>query len=346
MKRFWQWVATHPYLFLFIILLPVMLLRDFTPRNELKYMAIADNALADGTFWTFSFNGEPYADKPPFYLWLVMLVKAIFDESLIPIQRLIICLHSFLPAMGVLEIMRRWVKKYAPGSLNETWSFWMLATCGLWLGVTVVARMDMLMTFFIVWALYEFWAQQHRWTFAFLVFMGLFTKGPFGILVPLLATLVWSLCTKNWHMWLRFWSWRTWLVISVCCAIWFGMTWKEGGNEYLNNMLFHQTFGRAVNSWQHNRHWYHYLKTIWYTTLPWGPFCIFMILWRVCKRCEWKSLQGYFICIFLVTFFWASCVSGKLDIYLLPIYPFMVYGGMMSFKQFKEYRAKKLEQKV
>ena len=47
-----------PYI---VALLPVMIFRDFSPRNELRYLTIVDEALSSGSFWTFTFEGEPYA---------------------------------------------------------------------------------------------------------------------------------------------------------------------------------------------------------------------------------------------------------------------------------------------
>lgn len=40
-------------------LLPVMILRDFTPSNELRYLSIADEALRDGHLFAFSTTGCP-----------------------------------------------------------------------------------------------------------------------------------------------------------------------------------------------------------------------------------------------------------------------------------------------
>ena len=53
---------------------PVLALRDFSPANELRYLSIADEALADGHWFAFSNHGEPYADKPPLYFWIVMQI--------------------------------------------------------------------------------------------------------------------------------------------------------------------------------------------------------------------------------------------------------------------------------
>ena len=58
-----------------VAVLPVLILRDFTPSNELRYLSIADEALRNHTFFVFTNHGVPYADKPPLYLLIIMLCR-------------------------------------------------------------------------------------------------------------------------------------------------------------------------------------------------------------------------------------------------------------------------------
>ena len=58
------------YLIWFIALLPIMILRDFTPNNELRYLSIVDEAISNGNIFTFTNQGEIYADKPPLHFGL------------------------------------------------------------------------------------------------------------------------------------------------------------------------------------------------------------------------------------------------------------------------------------
>lgn len=76
---------------LFVALLPLMCLRDFTPDNELRYLSIADEALREGHFFAFTSHGAPYADKPPLYLWIVMLCRAVAGRHLLPLLGLFPC---------------------------------------------------------------------------------------------------------------------------------------------------------------------------------------------------------------------------------------------------------------
>ena len=57
---------TFIFVIMLLALLPIMLLRDFTPDNELRYLSIADEALRNHTFFAFTNHGVAYADKPPF----------------------------------------------------------------------------------------------------------------------------------------------------------------------------------------------------------------------------------------------------------------------------------------
>ena len=71
-----RWVADHiVYIVAIVAVVPLMLWRDFTPANELRYLSIADEALARHAFFAFTNHGVAYADKPPLYLWIVMAGK-------------------------------------------------------------------------------------------------------------------------------------------------------------------------------------------------------------------------------------------------------------------------------
>ncbi len=340
MKSFWN--ILKPYLPYIIALLPVMIFRDFTPRNELRYLTIADEALRDGHFWSFTFLDEPYADKPPLYIWLVMASRWLLGSHM----KWVICLFSLIPALGILHIMDRWTRSLcwagkgepAKTRFDSDFYLWMTATMGLQLGLAVFARMDMLMSLFIVWALYLYWQKGSSWKFGVLVFMALFSKGPFGVLIPLLVTLAWMLISRDYRTWLKMWSWRAWVVLVAGCTVWFGSAYLEGGADYLNNMLFHQTVDRAVQAFHHKRPWFFYLVHIWYTALPWGPLALVGIgryLYRVLRnRTSFVAdEQSFFVTAFLVTLVLLSCVSGKLDVYLLPAYPFLAYGGLMEMQR-------------
>lgn len=91
------------YLSLFVALIPMLLLRDFTSSNELRYLSIADEALRNHTFFVFTNHGVPYADKPPLYLWIIMLCRWLTGTHLM----WLLSLFSVVPALVTVDTVDR-----------------------------------------------------------------------------------------------------------------------------------------------------------------------------------------------------------------------------------------------
>lgn len=330
-------------LMVLVAVLPIIIFRDFTPSNELRYLSIADESLATGRWWAFTNHAIPYADKPPLYLWCIMLGKWLFGSHLMWFYSL----FSIIPAFVTAGVMYRWTREEINPEF-QTSALLMLFTCGLFAGMVFTLRMDMLMTMFIVLAFRSFRRlvipeeeppMGKRLLFALWIFLAVFSKGPMGILIPLVATTVWLLLTRRMRLWTRAWGWPAWTLLIVLCAGWFGAVYAEGGMEYLDNLLVHQTVGRAVNSFHHKRPFWYYLVSLTYTLLPW-TFVIFgSVVYGVRKyRRDDASLFNYFLVIILTTFVLLSAISSKLQVYMLPAYPFMAYLAVMVCARHKESR--------
>ena len=324
----YKWI----FFLLFIALLPLLSLRDYTVGNELRYLSIADEALRNGTFFAFTNHGTFYADKPPLYFWIIMLEKWLFGQH----YMWFISLFSYIPAMVIACIMDRWCAQ----SLNENYrrtGVLMLMSCGLFLALIFILRMDILMCMFITLALYTFYRmlngegnmQRNAILFPLFIFLAVFTKGPIGILVPLLSTVVFLLLTKRFRTIGKYWGWKTWGILLLCFGAWFSAAYAEGGSEYMNNMLFHQTIDRAVNSFRHDRPFYHYCLTIWYAMLPWSFLLASVLIISAIKKPKYTELQKYFLTIIGTTFIMLSSISSKVDVYMLPMFPFILYLALM-----------------
>ena len=320
------------YLLYTVLLLLPFIFRDYTPDNELRYISIIDEALANGSVFTFYNHGEAYADKPPLFFWLMMLSRMLTGEHIFWIYGL----FSVLPAMGIVVLMNRWIRAEQPHSkllpAGE-----MLLTTGIFLGAALVLRMDMLMAFFITLSLYTFYRVYHKknkpyekWLLPVYIFLGVFTKGPMGILIPLVSVLTYIAINKGWKQLPRCFGWKQFVILLSLCAVWFGCIYMEGGKEYLHNILFRQTVGRGINSFYHKAPFYYYLKTMPYTFAPWSITYI-ALLWAGFRQGKQVAdLEKYFISIILSGIVLLSLVSSKLDVYLLPVYPFVVYLSVLQ----------------
>ena len=231
----------YRYLYYILLLIPAFLFRDYTPTNELKYISIVDEALKNGTWFTFYNHGAVYADKPPLFFWLIMLIKLITGTY----NMWLIGLFSLLPTIGIMAVMDQWVRKEGIAS-NPLVSNALLLTTGMFLGSALVVRMDMLMTCFIVVSLYIFWtiykndehARIGRSVLPVFIFLALFTKGPIGLLIPVVSIISFLVLKKQIRTIGRYLGWQQWTILAGLCALWFALIYVEGGRDYLYNILF------------------------------------------------------------------------------------------------------------
>jgi len=317
--------------------LPLIWFRDFTPLNELRYLSIADEALRNGHVFTFTNHGIPYADKPPLFLWLIMAAKSLLGSH----QMWILALGSLIPALVIIQTMDNWVK-HELTQANRFTAKLMLMSSGLFLGLSLLVRMDMLMCMFIVLALNTFYRMYQdrpgKWDdllFPIYVFMALFSKGPFGLLIPLLTTLIFLFINNKIKKSGRYWGWKTWLILIILCAIWFSGVVNEGVPGYLNNLLFHQTVDRGIDTFHHKEPFYYYFVSYWYSLAPWSMLILVVLLLSAVKRHIKTDLERFFLTTIAVIFIILSLVSSKIQIYLAPAFPFMIYLTALLLQKFK-----------
>ncbi|MCM1291191.1 MAG: dolichyl-phosphate-mannose--protein mannosyltransferase [Prevotella sp.] len=339
--RYWIYIVA------FIAMLPALILRDFTPDNELRYVSIAGEALDNLTFFTFTNHGEIYADKPPMYMWICMLGRYLFGTRCL----WFVALFSVIPAFVITEVMGKWSEEVLPERWRNVAKLMLLSSV-LYLGLALTMRMDMLMAMFIVLSLREFYrmyseggAYRYRWLFPIYLFLGLFTKGPYGLLIPLLSSVVFLQFAHRIKDIGKYWGWRTWTVLIGLCLIWFGAVFCEGGYPYIENLLVKQTVGRAVKSFAHDEPFYFYCISIWYSIAPWSLCVIGLIVGAFFRRHFYgsvKELEKFYLTVTGVTFVMLSLVSSKLAVYLLPTFPFIIYSGAFLLPQYKDSRWVKL----
>ncbi|MCD7970478.1 MAG: dolichyl-phosphate-mannose--protein mannosyltransferase [Alistipes sp.] len=308
-----------------LLLLPVLIMRDYQPSHELKYLSIVDEALENNTWFAFYNHGEPYADKPPLFFWGMMIAKKLTGRHLL----WLIGLLSLVPAAGVMAVMDKWFARagiaHYPLASNL-----MLGTCVMFLGAAGVLRMDMLMLFFIVLSLYTFYKiysgqanRWDRWLLPVWIFLALFSKGPVGLLVPVLSIVVFLAVKRDLRFLVKCFGGG--LMILVLSALWFFMVYLDGGPEYLDNLLFKQTVGRGIDAYHHKEpFWYYFVHILWMLA-PWTLLIAAAMGTGLKNRIMRNDTQKFFFCIMVVTFLMLTAFSSKVQIYMLPVFPFLVY---------------------
>lgn len=349
------------YIPFLIAAIPALILRDFSPSDELRYISIANEAIAQNHWLAFTYQNIPYADVQPLYIWLLRMWKTLFLHH----NMWSIGLLSLVPALVIIWVMNRWVMKFDLGSMrlkdgsqSRRLARFMLCTCALQLAMSIYLRMEMLFSLWIILALYNFWKllylplgpndldvqpqpvvrphHHNQCLFALYIFLAVFTQGATGFYLIFLITTAYLFVSRKIGLWGRVWNWRVWGLLALSFGLWFYGTYLEGGESYLRMMLERLTLGGTIISPDHHRPWFYLLATIWLDTLPWGPVCLIAIGYTLYKRHALASpLQSFYMTAMTVTIAMFSCFRSKLDVHLLPAVPFIIYLGVMQFKQWQ-----------
>jgi len=321
-----RWTLVGLSLFLLLLgLVP----RELWGVDEPLVGTIIREMVADGHWLVPYLNGTIYTEKPPLYFWLSAL-PALLTGTLIPLW---LRLPSTLSAIGCLWLTYRMGARLFTARAG-LFAAGVLATSLLFALTSQITRMDMPLTLIILAVLYcyvRFMEEEQagsadkatRWALALYPLVGLsfLTKGPIGPVLP--AFIIGSVLLWQWD-WRGVMRLRPITGALLACAVvlpWLVPAVLQAGIGYANVIILQQSVGRAISSFSHGRPFYYYLYTFPVTFLPWLFFLpiAFLWLWRRREALEWRLpfLLSWTVGLFL----FLSVMSGKLVIYLLPLFP-------------------------
>lgn len=332
------------FLIYLLIFVPILLIRYPDIRNELKYFVVADNLLETKNFFILKYFSELYPDKPPLFFWLLGFLKKYCGNLFMPAA---VFLGSVLPSFLITIFSYSLFAKIR----DEKSGFFIaisLCTVPFFMGISLVLRMDMLMSFFIFMALYNFFSLYYNFIpknlknilfMYFYIFLGIFTKGPAGIVVPLITIFVFLLLENNLNFLKKIYLGRGIIFILILIGIWQYFILKSPqGKEYLMLILGQETIGRIVKAKTHVKPFYYYLQMLPVLLYPYGIFFIGSLVYYI-KNIkfykEWDILEKIGFSWTVVPLLAFSCASGKLDIYLLPLFigmSIMIYSFIIKSK--------------
>ena len=332
-------------LFIYLIIyIPIALKRFPDIRNEIKYYAITDNLIKSREFFILKYFSELYPDKPSLYFWLIRF----FKENFANFNFLSIFFGSIIPSFIIIILIYNFFTKLK----SENFGFLVavsLATTPFFMGISVFLRMDMLMNLFITISLYYFFSVyfnliKNSWfnkgIIYISIFLGIFTKGIAGGMVPLSIILGFLILEKN----LTFLKKINFLAgvgfIIFCTLVWFLLIYLQPeGKEYLSLMFKQETVGRIVKAKTHIKPFYYYFVRLSFLIFPYSLFwyCgIFYYLKNIKNYNRWNYLEKIGVIWSMVPLVLFSLASGKLDIYMLPLFTGMILLSLNFFIKIKE----------
>lgn len=338
-SRIWNTCENHPWLFMTVT---VAVQTWFTLNNralwfsdEVRYANAYQNLVTNGDWLVLSLNGVPYPDKPPVYFWFLWLLDALTPADMPTVFFLGAALSGliFLFASYALARTLKFSKSVSLAGVL------ILLTNFLLVGLFHYSRMDLLFSACIMGAcacLFRAFSEekQGHWPISGLVLAGLATliKGPLGIIIPLLTAFLWL----AWRGELR--KLFTIRFLTGACvmlgilALWIlGVVMTQGPSFLMETVIGKHVLQRATNTFHHREPWPYYFIALPLAWLPWTLFFVVLPLKKIFQADFWKSIlrertggngkRSFLWLLFLGVFFLLSSLSGKVLIYILPLFP-------------------------
>jgi 4-amino-4-deoxy-L-arabinose transferase-like glycosyltransferase len=303
---------------------------------EARYALAAREMLRGGPLLVAHLFGELYPDKPPLYFWVTALFGWLDGGR---IGEATARLPAALAALaGLLLVYRLGGDLF--GRRTGLLAALVLATSNLFFWYARQGHPDQFLTVFVTLACLGLWrvldspagAARNRWVAVAYVAMGLgvLSKGLLGLVLPLLAGLVYAAATGP----LRGVPARLRLgpgfaIFLAVVLAWYGPAVLRYGTGYLYETLVHQHAMRYAETWAHKAPWYYYFGEFPSGFFPWVLFLpgAFVLGWRrVDDEAGVRAGSGsrpflFPLGWFVAGFIFFSFASGKRGAYLLPLYP-------------------------
>ena len=320
---------------------------DYNTKGEPRESLVSYSMLHSGN-WILPRNsvGE-IAYKPPMLHWCVAAVSAVVGEVTEQTSRI----PSALAFIALTMFTYVFYRRRCDGM--TAWLTALLTFTGYELHrMGYNCRVDMLLTFFIVAALYGLYAWHEKGmkglplTAILMMSLGTLTKGPIGTLLPCLLTGIYLLLRKV-SLWKSLlWMMGIGLLSLVIPFLWYLAAYRQSGDEFIRLMM-EENVGRMTSTMSYKVHvepWYINFLYILMGMAPWTLLGLIALIanprqlaltdagdWRSWPRrfVRWVttlqplSLHAAIVITVTVVFF---CIPEcKRSVYLMPIYPFLSY---------------------
>jgi len=344
LDRLWDLIRRRPWLSL-ALLTAVQTAFTLSSRalwfsDEVRY-ADAYAGLLRGRWLVLSLNGVAYPDKPPLYFWFLRALDALPGLS----DPAVFFLGAAVSGLCMLYATLVWARtlglKDDAGALA---GLILLATL-FFAGLLHYSRMDLLFAALIIAAQAAFCGAfgpfngpkakaRRTWLCALaLVLAGLatLTKGPLGLLFPVLTTLLFLAWRGRAREFFRACMLPGLAALLVLVFSWIVAAYFVEGPGFLHKIFVEQIFQRATRTFHHAEPFYFYLAAFPPCFLPWPLALLALPVRRLFGGAFWRGLwagrKASSPLADAKAWLWLSCLSGlallsllsgKVVVYILP----------------------------
>ncbi|MBG0790881.1 MAG: glycosyltransferase family 39 protein [Desulfovibrionaceae bacterium] len=337
-SRVFSRLANHPWLTMTLAVLAQTWFalgnRALWFSDEVRYADAYKNLVLHGKWMVLSLNGQPYPDKPPVYFWFLWLIDTLTPADMPQVFFIGAALSGLFFLFAAY-----WLARTLGHDRNVSLASTLVLLSTFFLAALFhYSRMDLLFTALIVLAhgcLYRAFTGERQGKWPLLAFLcgGVATliKGPLGFLFPLLTAAVWlvwrgepkKLFSRQMGLGL--------LAMLALLGAWVaGVILAEGPDFLLDTVLGKHVIQRATHTFHHREGLWYYFAALPLAWLPWTLAAFAVPVRRYLSPAAWREIwagrrssgkHAFPWIMFAATFVFLSSLSGKVLIYILPMFP-------------------------
>jgi len=307
---------------------------DLWNPDEPRYAQIAREMVDRGDWILMHLNGGVYGDKPPLFFWLIALSSYLWQGFTSFSVRFPSAVFGTLTVLLTFFLGERLYSSRA-----GFFSGLILATSLHFAYLSTRTNIDATLTFFTTASFLCFflWYRESREEgirhsrpvrslsiFGFYISMALATlsKGPIGLVLPLLASLIYLLLEREYGEMKRMKLLPGIPLFLAIVLAWYLPAISLGGRAYVEENLFRHTTEAYTTGWTHPSPLYYYLYNFPMSFMPWTLCLPAAIVYGCSKATIGKRKEFLFLSVWcLVIFVFFSLSRSKRALYLLPLYP-------------------------
>ena len=308
--------------------------RSLENHDYLRYAEISREMIRSGEWAVPHLNGEVFIDKPPLLFWLIAIPSSLYGS----VTPLIARLPSTLSAWIGLLILFLWGKRIYGTARSGLLTGGILLSSYQFFSQARLAKTDMVLCLFILLSLYFFYlgyeGREKRQTLFFgLCFffmgMGVLTKGPFGLFIPLPIIAIFLIKERQWRILVSKKFIFGYAILALTVLPWVFLFIHRVGLERSIALVMetHILTRKAPFTF--------YFIQIWGQFFPWSILLPFLsiYLWKQRNRL-WPSKESFFLLWFIVLFILLTLFEYRVSRYFLPALPplALMIGGMWQKK--------------
>ena len=290
--------------------------RLLSEPDELRYLEVAREMEERGSWILPLYNYQTYLEKGPLYFYLLAAAQHLtadpFRAALLPAEA-----FSFLSLLAAFLLFKTWGWSDRRTALSLVM---LLASAQFYL-LARFCRMDAVLACFILTgylALFLRLEKRAPWApvlFGLCLALALLTKGPVALLWLWFLPLAWSAWTRDRRVSACIFHPLSLLATLLPALAWILPAYDRLGADLVHTVLVKQTEGRLVQAKDHVRPFIYY-----FYALPAAAFPATLYFLKGLFRRPTDHREGFLLWWILLPLGLFSLMSGKLIVYLLPMF--------------------------